>query len=801
MFATALRAQTPAELPSRWSADWVTHPTAPRHDHAVVLFRKNLDLVRKPDRFLVHVSADNHYRLFVNGQPLGQGPARGDLSHWFYETYDLAPHLRAGQNVLAAEVVNFGPKRTFSMFSQMTSFWLQGHGEAEKDVNTKAGRWKTHHNQAVTGRVVNWIFNRDDIAFGLYVGNPTDSVDAATYPWGWERPDYDDTRWETAAWGDGAGPRGSQYAGGINFSNGKLLLPRRTPLQRETRESIGRVVRVGQGAEGTGPGAKSRLAEMQGFLDGQDVVIPANSRVKLWIDHRTLTMGYPELRLSGGRGSRVQVAYAETLFNPDGRSKGHRDTLTGKKFIGIKDVFVPDGGQNRSFRPRWLRCFRFLELDLTTGGQALTLHDYHHQLSAVPLEQKAVFETDDPRLNRLVAPGWRTASLCAQDFLMSDGYYELMQYTGDSRVHSLALMTLAGHDSLTRNALIQFDESRIPDGLTFACAPNAFYLVMPAYSLIWVDQVHDYLLWHDDRAFLSARLPGLRAVLGWFEDRVRPDGLLGPIDWWPALAWPQDYKNGEPPAVREGGNVLHSLHLAYSLRHAAEVFDFCGESSEAARYRALAARLNAAAKRLAYSSSRGLFGENPAKKQFSKVTNILATLSGAAEGAEGRALLSRTLADTSRFGTPDLFWHLYLFEALNKTGLGNRFFEEISEWQTMMDRGLTTYVEVPIEWGEAHQRSECHPWSTSPNVFFFKTIAGIHPTAPGHRAVEIAPELGPLKRLNARYPHRLGAIALDVRRSGERLSGTVTVPAGMRVTFRWKGKTRTLKTGMQRVDF
>lgn len=118
----------------------------------------------------------------------------------------------------------------------------------------------------------------------------------------------------------------------------------------------------------------------------------------------------------------------------------------------------------------------------------------------------------------------------------------------------------------------------------------------------------------------------------------------------------------------------------------------------------------------------------------------------------------------------------------------------------MMDRGLTTYVEVPIEWGEERQRSDCHPWSTSPNVFFFKTIAGINPTAPGHRTVDIAPELGSLKQLKARYPHHLGAIDLDLQRTGERLNGTVTVPAGMRATFRWRGKTVPLRSGQQAVS-
>ena len=58
--------------------------------------------------FLIHVTADNRYKLYVNGELVSLGPARGDLHHWRYESVDIAPHLKTGKNVLAAVVWNFG---------------------------------------------------------------------------------------------------------------------------------------------------------------------------------------------------------------------------------------------------------------------------------------------------------------------------------------------------------------------------------------------------------------------------------------------------------------------------------------------------------------------------------------------------------------------------------------------------------------------------------------------------------------------------------------------------------------------
>ncbi|HSO87732.1 MAG TPA: alpha-L-rhamnosidase N-terminal domain-containing protein, partial [Draconibacterium sp.] len=146
-----------AVQPENWTAQWIMHPTVQPQAHAVVLFRKTFELAEKPESFVVHVSADNHYRLFVNGKYVLRGPARGDISHWFYETVDIADYLQSGENVIAAEVVNWGPKRSFSYFSQMTSFILQCDTEAEKTVNTSGESWKCFHNQAFSPKIVDWM--------------------------------------------------------------------------------------------------------------------------------------------------------------------------------------------------------------------------------------------------------------------------------------------------------------------------------------------------------------------------------------------------------------------------------------------------------------------------------------------------------------------------------------------------------------------------------------------------------------------------------------------------------------------
>ena len=71
------------------------------------------------------VSADNRFILYVNGKRVGDGPARGDLTHWRYERFDLAPYLQQGQNLITATVWNFGVFAPVAQMSDRTAFLLE----------------------------------------------------------------------------------------------------------------------------------------------------------------------------------------------------------------------------------------------------------------------------------------------------------------------------------------------------------------------------------------------------------------------------------------------------------------------------------------------------------------------------------------------------------------------------------------------------------------------------------------------------------------------------------------------------
>jgi hypothetical protein len=287
---------------------------------------------------------------------------------------------------------------------------------------------------------------------------------------------------------------------------------------------------------------------------------------------------------------------------------------------------------------------------------------------------------------------------------------------------------------------------------------------------------------------------GISNVLDWFERRRQSNGLLDKIDWWGALAWPRHYENGEPPDVYKGNNTLYTLHYAYTLRHAADIFRFLGKTEIAVLYSERADQICEAVNKQCRNTN-GFFTESIDNKQISQITNIMAILAEAVKGDDAKKLMASLLEPKDWFGQVDLFLHLYLFEAMNKTGLQENFSRELSEWRLMKERGLTTFVEVPLEWGEENQRSECHPWSSSPNYFIFRILCGIRPLAPGYREIEIVPEFGDLNGFEAVYPHHLGLIILKLNKNSTSISGEITVPADINASLKWNNKSIILKPG------
>ncbi len=772
------QAQTPEHinpdlLSRKWSARWISHPDIQGSEYGVYLFRKEINLATIPEHFRVHVSADNRYKLFVNGTYICNGPARGHLVKWNFESLDLAPFLKEGKNIIAAQVWNFAEQRPLAQLSAKTGFLLQGNAATEGDVNTNSS----------------WLVCRDSAYAPLrvtipqyYVCGPGEVFQGSAHPWGWMLPDTDTRLWKKAKVVEDAKP--VYCLGEMGGTAPHLLQPRNIPMMEERPQRFAVIRRTDL----------SNLPE--GFVQGgKDLLVPPASKVRILFDQGRLTNAYPVLTYSGGAQSKIRLTYAESLTDPR-MGKGNRNDILNKTISGVQDIIVCDGGSGRVFQTLWWRTFRYVELEIQTTDAPLILNDFHSIFTAYPFRENASFTSDNPLLSRIWEAGWRTQRLCAHETYFDCPYYEQLQYIGDTRIQGLITSYVDGDPRLIRSALQLWDDSRLPLGITQSRYPAHEVQLIPTYSLAWIATLHDYWMLHDDPEFVRSMIPGILSILNWYEARLDSTGMLGKVDWWNFVDWvsSRSWNTGMPPEIHTGNSSVVSLLYVYSLQKASELLEAFDMKDQAARLTEQSQLIQKAVYHLCFDPAKGLIADSPRKTSFSQHANALAISTNTIAAKDQPGVMKALLSDKD-LAQCTLYFRFFLFEALEHAGMADGFVALLDPWQKMLESGLTTFAETPDP-----TRSDCHAWSASPLYFLLSSVCGMHPAEPGFRSVLIEPHPGALKQIKGIMPHPKGKIEVNLQQGVQgRLTGEINLPKGLSGTYRHQGKQIALKGGSNRI--
>lgn len=783
-----------APLPVLAEGKWITHPSLvgeAQHSQSVALqFRRNLDLAVRPASLPVEVSADNRYELFVNGVRVDGGPSRGDLGHWRYRRLDLAPYLKRGTNVIAAKVWNDGKAAGVAQISARTGFLLRAAPDADKALaaalDTMAG-WsvrvdlsrKVAPAQPGLAAKVGW---------GKYfAAPPPETLDAAAQLDGW------------ATNADSAGDWASAVpVVGAAETSPWTLVPDALPQQRLQPLDGGKLARISAVKAGGG----KPFGVKPGRFPAGPLLIPANSEVTIRLDMGAMRAAFPHLVTSGGKGARVEISYAEAPYDRNMNYLADRGAGREGWIIGLSDTLLPDGRKNRTFSPFWWRAWRYAELKAITGDQPLVLQSFTRTSTGYPFDIKAAFDSDDAELNRIWQIGWDTVQVDAHETYMDTAYWEQLQYIGDTRIEALATYAVTGDPRLPAQAIDAFAASRKGD-LVQSRWPANIDQSIPPFALLWVGMMHDYWMRQPDAAPVVRSLDAMRSSLDWYARYVQPDGLMGTTPGWEFIDWRKGLDNyPETVDPRDTDQCIISLMFVGASQQSADIEAALGDQAKAQENRRRAERTAAAVREKCWAESRGLFADRPEHKAFSQHANILAVLYNVAPVEKQQDILRRVLVDGQWPQAPDgitpatFYFDFYLARALSHAGMGGEYLQMLAPWRAMLRQNFTTWPENPDP-----TRSDSHAWSAHPTFDLLSIVAGIEPASPGFATVRIAPELGPLKRLSARYSHPQGAIVVryDATVAGE-LTGKVTLPGKLAGNLVWHGQSIALHPGENILD-
>jgi alpha-L-rhamnosidase len=735
--------------------------------------RRTVQLDAIPASVPARLTADSRFVLFVNGVEVARGPARSIPERLAWAEVDLAPYLHAGRNAIASLVRFYGLPGPW--WRPAAPSFLLGFGsfafEAPVIGVISDATWK--------GRAAPY---RHDVVRGTALPvPPTEILDGAAIPAGWNTAAFDDSNWLPAV----------ELSAGT-FSHNRVRIPVE-PFTAPEHDEIAPLTSI--------PIAMNELSrhgvatlnsdDPRGAYPTADQSTGGPDTI-VNFDAGMITLATPWAVVRGPAGSTVDVYCGEDL-----RADGSAETQP--RQFAMR--YILRGGDAERFESYEAVGFRYLSIVARTGAQIESAGAVERRY---PRGDEAYFECDDPALNKIWRVGARTLELCSSDAFIDCPGREQRAWLGDSYIHALLTYTTSTDWRLVRRHLRICAHSRRGDGLLAMAAACDFSIsstTIPDYSLHWIRALARYFEYSGDAATVRELMPTAAGVLTAFERYRASDGLIRGMPGWIFIDW----------AMTERAEVTGALDALY----AAALDDFASlaetvmaDSRAAADARAYAKRTRRAFE-LLWDENAGVYVDaadrNGPRRRVSQQTNAIAIVAGCAPRHRWPRMLDYILDESRVVVTPTIsdnmaayrkqrmdpaehmkfevernvvaaqpFFSHILHDAIVRAGRRDLIPDRCMKWWPQIERGGTAFEEY---WdARVGTGSRCHAWSATPTYDLTTWILGVRPAAPGYSRAEIAPQFGSLMHLEGRVPTPHGLIEVKLDREA---GGEIALPDGV----------------------
>ncbi len=465
------------------------------HRNRHILFRKRFTLTEDLRDARIYLSADDYYKLYVNGAFVAQGPAPSYHFQYNYNEVDLTPYLTVGENVIAVHTLYQG---------LINRVWQSGdlrHGlicDVVVDGQTLVSSDESFSVATHTGYT--------EMGTCGYQTQFLERYDSGAREVGFERPDFDDGYWPSAAI--------------CRYDDHVLTFQQSAMLE---------------------------------FEDIPPVKVQTNGRRVLY-DFGSNYVGYLWVQACGRQGDCITVRCAQEL-NDDGTLRYQlRANCT------YEETWILADGESELSQYDY-KAFRYAELELpdsvTVKQVCLQARHYPFRLAAAPKPAYAAH----PDLRRIWELCVHTQKYGVQEVIQDCMEREKGFYLGDGCYTALTNLILTHDDSMVRKLIDDaFSTSFITDTLV-TCMDCSFMQEIAEYPLILVYLV----LWHyrltGDRDYLQANYGKVTALLDAYRRDYERDGLLRDLDKWCVVEWPMNFRHGYDVDIREG-KVCEEAHVS-----------------------------------------------------------------------------------------------------------------------------------------------------------------------------------------------------------------------------------------------
>lgn len=660
-------------------------------EHPVELMNRHM-LVRRvftlrgdecAGKLWLDITADDYFKLYLNGAFVAQGPAQGYAFHYPYLRLDVTPWLLPGDNVIAVHVYYQGLINRAYNSGDLRQGMIAELFADDRLLLASDSAWKyTVARQYGDGTA-------ETVG---YLTQFLEHIDSRLEARGWRELAYDDSAWKACHPAEDDDHRLALQP------PPPLAVYRRTPASVANPEP-GRYV----------------------------------------IDFGTELTGQFVMEARGAPGERLEIRCGEEL--DDTGEHVRYDMRCNCKYREWWTL----SGELDALEPFEYKAFRYVEV--IGSPAAIRADSFAAIVRHYPFDAEASrFDTSDETLRQVWTICRNGLQYGTQEQFVDCPSREKGQYLGDNTVIMHAHLYATGDLRMVRKALSDFALAArhiCPGGM--AVAPGSFMQEIADFSFQWPMQLLEYYRHSGDADFLREMEPVASAMVGYFDQYRSAGGLLEHVvDKWNLVDWPEGLRDGyDFPLPRPVGPGCHNVVNAFyygACKALADIREALGADSGGLK--ADMARFRDAFVGAFYDAGNRRFVDAVGSKHASLHANALPLLFGLVPDDGVSSVVSWLKGRNMNCG---VYFSYFLLKALAAAGETDYVYarltaEDERSWGNMVKEGATTCFEA---WGKDQKwnTSLCHPWASAPIPLFIEEIIGLKPGAPGWTAVRLAPRI------------------------------------------------------------
>jgi len=730
--------------------------------------------------YKLSITASTLYRVYLNEEFLGYGPARAGHDHYRVDEYDLTDRVVKGENIIAIEVAGYNVNSYYTL--DQPSFLLAEVTSGKKVLLASGSEndFELFQLRERVQKVERYSFQRP---FTEYY-RLNDSYD------NWKRST--DAPVEISE---------SAVFSPVKILPRNVLLPDFTIVRPVSVHSTGTLKHIIP-EKYRKDRSLTRISEkLKGYTEDELEVIPSLTIQELVTDKMdisfqpytqgkklsvtanefcTLDFG---VNLTGFTGSRIRCAEPSTLFFYFDEILTDNDVKPKTRMSDVNNLIVyelePGVYELESFEPY---TFKYLKIIVLKGS--CVIEDIYLRNYAYPENTNAFFTSSNIKLNEIYNAARQTFRQNALDILMDCPSRERAGWLCDSYFSAIMEKDFTGSSAVTGNFLGNYalpdTFQHLPEGMIPMCYPADHYngVFIPNWSLWFVLQVHDYARRSGDTALIALLKPKVEGVLEYFTRFENEDGLLENLESWIFVEWSK--ANDFVLDVNYPTNMLYSKALLL----AAELYnnDFWSEKAEHVKQKILEQSYNGTF--FIDNAVRNINNELTVTSNITEVCQYYAFYFNIATPETHPDLWRRLITEfgpwrDNKKTYPDVFpanafvGNYMRMDILSQYGLQSQLLNEIQEYFYYMAQRTGTL------WEKMEERASCnHGFASYLGHVLYRDILGIYNIDYSGKKLTINFADIDLEECSGAIPVGDEVILLKWKKADDNLIYSVNLPSG-----------------------